>query len=50
MFSGAEDVRNRDPMEDYQQGRREGRIGAKVQGIRCINGRYKIDRGRLRIV
>ena len=22
----------------------------KVQGIRSINGRYKIDRGRLRIV
>ena len=26
------------------------RMGAKVQGIRSINGRYKIDRGRLRIV
>ena len=25
-------------------------IGEKVQGIRSINGRYKIDRGRLRIV
>ena len=24
--------------------------GRKVQGIRSINGRYKIDRGRLRIV
>ena len=24
--------------------------GKKVQGIRSINGRYKIDRGRLRIV
>ena len=24
--------------------------GEKVQGIRSINGRYKIDRGRLRIV
>ena len=22
----------------------------KVQGIRSINGRYKIDRGRLRII
>ena len=22
----------------------------KVQGIRSINGRYKVDRGRLRIV
>ena len=28
----------------------EGRIGEKVQGIRSINGRWKIDRGRLRIV
>ena len=28
----------------------EGRIGEKVQGIRSINGRYKIERGRLRIV
>ena len=27
-----------------------GRVGGKVQGIRSINGRYKIDRGRLRIV
>ena len=26
-----------------------GRMGEKVQGIRNINGRYKIDRGRLRI-
>ena len=24
---------------------RGGRIGEKVQGIRSINGRYKIDRG-----
>ena len=24
--------------------------GGKVQGIRSINGRYKIDGGRLRIV
>ena len=29
-------------------GQREN--GGKVQGIRSINGRYKIDRGRLRIV
>ena len=28
----------------------EGRMGEKVQGIRSINGWYKIDRGRLRIV
>ena len=26
------------------------RMGEKVQGIRSINGRYKIDRERLRIV
>ena len=25
-------------------------MGEKVQGIRTINGRYKIDRGRFRIV
>ena len=30
-------------------GREKGEIGAKVQGIRSIIGRYKIDRGRLRI-
>ena len=36
-------------MEGYQ---REGVGGVweKVQGIRSINGRYKIDKGRLRIV
>ena len=28
----------------------KGRIGGRVQGIRNINGRYKIDRGRLRVV
>ena len=28
----------------------EGYGGGKVQGIRNINGRYKIDRERLRIV
>ena len=28
----------------------EGENGGKVQGIRSINGRYKIDGGRLRIV
>ena len=31
-------------------GRGWGRMEEKVQGIRNINGRYKIDRGRLRIV
>ena len=41
---------NGDHMEDYQQGPGGGRMGEKVQGIRSIIGRYKIDRGRLRIV
>ena len=40
------DHRNRDHMEGYQWGRMEG----NVQGIRSINGRYKIDGGVLRIV
>ena len=31
-------------------GRRRGRMEEEVQGIRIINGRYKIDRGKLRIV
>ena len=31
-------------MEGYQLGGRKGRIGGKVQGLRSINGRYKIDR------
>ena len=32
-------------------GRGRGKIEeGKVQGIRSINGRYKIDRGRVRIV
>ena len=26
-------------------GEKEGRVGEKVQGIRSINGRYKIDSG-----
>ena len=37
-------------MEDYQWGGGGERMGEKVQGIRSINGRHKIDRGRLRIV
>ena len=41
--------RNGDHREGYQQVEGGGRMGGKVQGIRCINGRYKIDRGRLRI-
>ena len=42
--------RNRDHMEGYQWGQGGRRMGEKVQGIRSINGRYKIDRGRLRTV
>ena len=37
-------------MEGYQQGRGGGEMGEKVQGIRNITGRYKIDRGDLRTV
>ena len=37
-----------DHLDGYQLGRERGRMGKKVQGIRSINGRYKIDRGRLR--
>ena len=29
----------------YQLGGRIGRVGEKVQGLRSIIGRYKIDRG-----
>ena len=28
-------------------GKEECRMGKKVQGIRSINGRYKIDRGKV---
>ena len=42
--------RNGDHMEDYQQGEGGGRMGEKVQGITTINGKYKIDKGRLKIV
>ena len=35
--------RNGDHMEGYQPGGREGSMGEKVQGIRSINGRYKVD-------
>ena len=42
--------RNGDPMEGYQQRWEGERLGEKVQGIRSLNHRYKIDRGRLRIV
>ena len=37
-------------MQGYQWGSGREREREKVQGIRSINGRYKIDRGRLRIV
>ena len=37
-------------MEGYQQRGGDGRRGENVQGIRSINGRNKIDRGKLRIV
>ena len=37
-------------MEGYQCRWGEGRMGEKVQGIRSINGRYKINRRRLKIV
>ena len=42
--------RNGDHMEGYWQGGVRGRMGEKAQGIRSIIGRYKIDRGSLRIV
>ena len=45
-----ENHRNGDHMEGYQQGGIWGRMKEKVQGISSLNGRYKIDRGRLRIV
>ena len=38
--------RNGDHMEGYQWGGGGSRMGAKVQVIRSINGRYKIDRQR----
>ena len=41
--------RNGDHVEDYQWGSGRGREEEKVQRIRR-NGRYRIDRGRLRIV
>ena len=37
-------------MEGYQQGGGGGENGEKIQGISSINGRYKIDTARLRIV
>ena len=43
-------IRSGDHLEGYLWGGGGRRTGEKVQGIRSINGRYKIDRGRLRIV
>ena len=37
-------------MEENQWGERWRRMGEKVDGIRSIHGRYKIDRGRIRTV
>ena len=37
-------------MEGGQLGGGRGELGKKVQGLRNINGRYKIERGMLRIV
>ena len=37
-------------MKGYQQGGGRGRMAEKLQGIRSIIGRYRIDRWRLRIV
>ena len=42
--------RNGDHMKGYWQGGNGGRLEEKAQGIRSIIGRYKIERGRLRIV
>ena len=36
-------------MEGYQLGAGKGNIGEKVPGIKSIIGKYKIDRGILRI-
>ena len=37
-------------MEGYQWGGGGSTMGEKVQRIRSINGRYRIDRGKLRII
>ena len=42
--------RNGDHMEGYQRGRGGHIMREKVQRIRIVNARYKIDRGRLRTV
>ena len=42
--------RNGDHVKGYQWGEGGGEWGENVQGIRSINGRWKIDRGRLRTI
>ena len=42
--------RNGDNMEGYQCWGEQGEWGKKVQGIKSIIGRHKIDKGWLRIV
>ena len=42
--------RNGDHMESYQWGGEGGQWRKKLQGIRSITDRHKIDKGRLRIV
>ena len=42
--------RNGDHMEGHQWGRGGGEWEQKVQGIRGINGRHKINREKLRLV
>ena len=39
-----------DHLEGYQWGRGKGRLGGKVQVLKSINGRYRTDRGMLRLV
>ena len=39
-----------DHLEGYRLGEGRGRVREKVQGLRSIIGRSKIDRGMLRIV
>ena len=40
--------RNGDHIEGYGQGGGEGRMGGTVQGIRSLNGRYKIRQGTVK--
>ena len=42
--------RNGDHMESYHWVGGKRRMGEKLQGIRSISSRVKIDRGRLRIL